>query len=91
MNTTNQDKCLLFLFFFFPEKLSLLNIFYIHMRKLKAHFPCQSSTWKIVAQVEIPASGSAIVEELLENRTPGPGNVLLVFVPVVNAKIPFSV
>ena len=51
----------------------------------------QSSTWNIVAQVEIPASGFAIVEELLENRTPGPGNVLLVFVPVVNAKIPSSV
>ena len=51
----------------------------------------QSSTWKTVAQVEIPASGFAIVEELLENRTPGPGKVLLVFVPVVNAKIPSSV
>ena len=51
----------------------------------------QSSTWKIVAQVEIPASGFAIVELELENRTPGPGNVLLVFVPVVNAKIPLSV
>ena len=32
-----------------------------------------------------------MVELPLENRTPGPGNVLLVFVPVVNEKIPSSV